>query len=368
MKKNNYLIISSKFKPDIDGLSDHTYYFFKLLSKEHKVSLLTSKKYETEITTPNIYSKVKKWRFLELKRRFLEIKDINNIIIQYVPSLYADRGGINFSILFFFIYLRLFTKCKITFLYHELYYPFSFYWKNIILHISHKIMLFISINTSHQVFCSTEYFTQVAKNFLFVHSNISRLPIPSNIEEKNELVHTPREQNSYIIFGSPHPSKKYSEVLSCFEQAYNSGLNFQLTLIGPTLEKLMSQVSLPPNFQKFCKLIPNASEELVRKEFSKSQYLVAYFEDGVSARRSSVITALAMGLNIITNKTGKSDSILINKPFIHLLRTHISDFQDELIDFISEKREPIESTHVINFYNNECAWSLVLKQLSSVDN
>ena len=360
------LVISPKYPPLIDGLAGHTFHFINELAKNNDMTLLTDSALVVDKSQHvKIISSVNKWNFLKVRKAFLELPtEYDQIIIQYVPSLYASRGGINFSIVFFFIYLRFIIiknkKTKINVIFHELFYPLQFHWKAIVLHLCHKSMLLFTVISSHRGFCSTSYFTNLLKKIPFTKNKIIHLPVGPTVEIPKELkVRNVNDVLKFTIFGGYHPSKRYDIIFNVLERLFNEKVKFELTIIGTTKEKLTNDIELPKNFSQWANAIGKQDDKNVVSIFEESDFLISYFSDGMSTRRSSAISALALGLPVISSKTERTDSVLLSNSDSILF--DVANFETSLYSFIkSSPKAPIRSS----LYKNHLNWTQIVRKFT----
>jgi glycosyltransferase involved in cell wall biosynthesis len=362
------LIICPKFYPKRDGLSGYTTKLSLELSKYYNVDLLTSIEFQNSKVEPiGIFAIIERWTFNHLFKQSKTIlkNEYQHILIQYVPTMYGSRGGINFSILLFFLYLRFFTKSKVSFMFHEIYYPFSFYWKAIILNITHKIMLTFSLFSSHIAFFSTKRFLNEAKYFTLNHKKLIHLPVGNNLYIQNDSCELPVLDNNLtkiVLFGSAHPSKNYSLIFKTLSSSYKKNPNFKLIVIGSTKESLKNEIDLPDNFDSFTEIFSNLEDEKVVSIFKQADLLLSYFIDGLTTRRSSVISALAHGLPIISTKSHYTEDIFIGQKAIQLFSTDEDSYADSLNKFLSNNS--IKADNEIRrdakkFYDQYFDWSRI---------
>lgn len=374
MQKNKILVLSPKFFPKKDGLSGHTTKLCQVLAKENEVHLLTAKREDSQHDFQTIiHEHTGRWRFMSLKRsmRPLLEENFNHIVIQYVPSLYAKRGGINFSVTFFFLYLRLFSRAKVSILFHELYFPFSFHWKHIILNISHKVMLTFSLASAHFSFFSTERFKREAKYFNLFQSKKRHLPVGDNLTKLPEasapIVFQPnQEQVQFVIFGSSHPSKNFNLLFHCLESLSLTDLNFRLHLIGPSFDEIKMETMHSPNIKSYTTCYPKLADTDVVKIFEQSDILLAYFVDGITTRRSSAIGALAYGLKVISTLSGDTESIFHHQDSITLLSCEEEEFKKSFLSLdFNHLKKTVKKDEVKAFYEKHFSWDQISEKMSS---
>jgi glycosyltransferase involved in cell wall biosynthesis len=352
--KKKITIISPKFHPLEDGLGQYTKWFYLHLKQYAEVSVITSTSNQIpsdQVEFTNIYSSIEKWRFPKLNQLGRKIKEIDTdiLLFQYVPFMYAPRGGINFSIVLYMLYLRLFTKKKIHVMFHELHYPCHLNIKAQVMFLSHIVMLYIASISAHKVFCSAQFFRdRVSRMFLGLKKNIFHLPVGSNIEnitieekDKDILKSKILGDCDYVLgcFGSFHPSKNYPLIIEALLSAQSkSKLKMKLLFIGATKENILKE--LPANMKEGASHLIEGTGFLSQKEVAENLQIldgfIGYFSDGVSTRRGSLIAALQHNLPVITTRTNRTEDLFKDKEFIKLLSSDeyrfSSEFERQLLE------------------------------------
>jgi glycosyltransferase involved in cell wall biosynthesis len=221
-------------------------------------------------------------------------------------------------------------------------------------------MLLFTVLSAHRGFCSTSYFTDLLKKIPFTKNKIIHLPVGPTIEIPKELKtgHV-NKILKLVIFGGYHPSKRYDIIFDTLERLFNEKYKFELTIIGTTIEKLTNDIELPKNFSQWAKAIGKQDDNNVVSIFEESDFLISYFSDGMSTRRSSAISALALGLPIISTKTKRTDNILLSNS--DLILFDIDNFETSLYTFIkSSPKAPLQSS----LYENHLNWTQIVRKFT----
>lgn len=352
--KEKILLISSKFHPIMDGLSTHATILFQKFSEDFDVDILTSRSIETnKFSSGKIFNIVRKWSVLNLCRNFRSLpeKHYEHIVIEYVASMYGSRGGINFSILLFFLYLRIFTNSKISFIFHELYFPFRLYPKYLLLHISHRIMLFVSLNLCHFAFFSTERNLHLGMKNAILDIPSDWIPSYSAFTElKQAISKHVSDKIEFSMIGNDHPTKNTKMVLECLCWLSGKYHNIHLNLIGPSSEEFEAKGLLPKDYRTFITFFPKCDDKQVEKILTSSHYLLAYFTDGISTRRSSVTAALSQGLPVISTSGPYTEEFFKNREGILLFDLDENGFSRQLENLITEKYVD-KGQEILDFYH-----------------
>lgn len=363
MKK--ILIISPNYRPMSNGLGHYSTIFHHELSKFSECFVLTSLENEKNERTFPI---VKKWKFIELFLLFkkFNLYNFDEFLVQYVPFMYKKRGGINFSFCFFMMYLGLVKKKKINIMVHEIYYPYLGDLKSFVLNLCHRIMMKMLNISSRKIFVSNFNFYKILQSeFKILKERLYILPVFSNLPvipiKKDKGT---REPVLIGMFGSTHPSKETTNILKILLDFFKQGKKIKLNYIGETREIVLKDFSDEDKkiFDKFCIFLGHLDGTQVVSEISKLDYLLCYFIDGLSARRSSAIAALSLGVPIISTMGENTDSFLIGQSFIRLFPKDLLLFKDELIKLLDKKDHLCNEKVIIKFYNSHFSKEMVAKQ------
>jgi len=301
-------------------------------------------------------------------------------LFQYVPFMYNRRGGINFSLPLFFLYLRLFTDFRIQIMFHEVNYPFLAQFKAIVLYISHKLMGFWLGILANDVFASTNTFRDMLARML-LEKKVHVLPVGSNINPSNasndridELRKELAPKNELLIgmFGTFHPSKNVKlpiEKLVGLSKKLKRKL--KIIYIGTTLEELASELGVDEILLKDHVFATGFLPQDKVAEYLKClDGFIAYFIDGVSTRRGSLLAAIQEGIPVITTEDKDTDIIFKHHEFIKLLPVDSKKFSVGLVDLVVNGWPiGIKASHGSQekkFYQSQFSWSLQTEIFLSV--
>ncbi len=370
ISEKHTLIICPNLPPMRDGLSGYTDQFAKELSKRSKVSVITSySDYRSDGAEYQRYNIIKNWSFpfnLRLVIAVLKIPS-NEILIQYLPFLYARRGGINFSIIAIFLFFRVFTRRKIKILIHEMYYPKQNNWKALLMHYSHRLMLWGVIKSAHRIFTTTEYFQNLLQRYgaevLVVGANIEA-PIPT----REQVLHFKKKYNFedkkvISLFGFLHPCKRYDlifEAISKLEQLNN----YKLLFIGRTQEDLSELLLQYPKVKEIIVPLGVMDDCDVVLALKATDLFVSYFCDGMSSRRGSVMGALKYHVPTVSTTSERTEDIFTECSYLKLLpvdeKVFVSQLQIELDKVLVNQDKPMSDFYKVNF-----SWKQIIEKYSS---
>lgn len=351
------LILSPFFPPQVNGLAHYTYCFAKALSdRGEEVTVLCNEGLgcDSDIKTKGM----KSWGISAFLGLFfsLKSKDFDKILIQYVPHMYNRKGGINFSLPFFVLLTRIFTSIKIDIMFHELHYPLEAKPLSIFLWSVHHLMLIPMVWFSHCRFFSTQRYFQKAKNFS-LDNRFYFLPVGSNIPRSSaeRSIRTGDEAVSLCFFAGVHPSKNFSFV---FEGLKKSHKNFHLHFFGVTESSFKE--SYGNDYESFdYTFYGTLSDEQISSLLRRMDYLVAYFTDGISSRRGSVLAALNNGVPVISTRSLFTEELFNDFPGVVLFSLG-DDFSRELCSYFDQFHGNVfDSSQITDGFDQTFSWKVI---------
>lgn len=361
-ENRGHLIISPHYAPMATGLGHYVTLFHQELKKNKKASVLTS---TSSLKESDVYNVVSRWTFLRLYKVFKQnnLFGFETYLIQYVPFMYERRGGINFSFCFFILYLSWFKARKIELMVHEVNYPFEWKPKSLLMFFSHSVMMMILLLSAKKVFVSTEYFKDQLKRFFLVpEKKIMRLSVGSNISYY-VIEKTRSSKLKMCMFGKLHPAKEVPWLLESCLEYFRNGLSFELIYIGENEDELLKSFSTSEKeeLRKFIRPTGFLSDEKVGEVMQQCDLFLAYFVDGLSSRRGSVMAALQNGLEVISTKGLFTEEEFKDQTFIHLLDLDKEAFKQQLYKLLKTKNTSIPEVEIRDFYENNFSWKKLVK-------
>jgi glycosyltransferase involved in cell wall biosynthesis len=260
--------------------------------------------------TMNLYNHISKFEevFIEIlefnkvnKKRILEA----DIILMSYP---CPDYGYSLKPHFNFLLSRILGK-KIVYIMHE------YSYVNKLRKLSILPLLFFS---NKIVSVTKEEIKRIPKN---VQKRTTYIPIVTNfniVSRKRLNYHEiDNKELNVSYFGVFYPAKKIEKIIEAVSTLNKSGFPIRLTLIGAKhpkhsdyLEYIRKKIE-ENNIGAITSLYLNQPEEKVIELLSNSQVCVLLYEEGVTMRRGSFLTALELGLVVITNK-GTDTPLLLN--------------------------------------------------------
>lgn len=363
--QESLLMLSPKYFPLSDGLGHYTKILTEYLSKEFDMSIICS----NNCLPDNGLEGVKHPLFLSSWKFFgwisilfyVVLKKPKYILLQYVPFMYSKKGGINFFVPLFIILLKIFSnETKFAVMLHELWYPNEPSFKSKILHYLHKLQLCLMLPVFSKIFTSTKSNFQEIKSLLpVVKDRIVFLPVASNIKTPKKRNFSFRNRSHLVHFGSLHISRNAEELVIKINHLLQDFPGVTLSYIGgeffsPDIkDKLSSQIIY----------LGKLSDNEINQIFSQSDLLLAFYSDGVSARRGSILAALDHGLPVLTVLGHQTDDLFKTSP-VYLTSDNVDDFIISLKKFLECNLQLQDPKEIVHFYQNNFGWDLIVKTLS----
>ena len=326
------------------------------LDKYCELSLITDIKSRQALIPRERTRTLKDWTktSLQVASQFIDLMKPEVIIFQYVPNMYNQKGGINFSFPQFIGNIS--KEIKIIGIFHELYYPLLPELRSIILHPCHRYQLNLLIERCDSIVTTTDEFAYILSKII-KEKPIHSLPVYSNIKlspTKPEKVTDSKIQIALI--GGLHPSKKIPEIAKKLIQLSGT-LDIKINLFGVNQEEWkefhLDQVKVHGHLDENEFSIALRSMDLV----------IAYFIDGLSTRRGSVMSALQHGLPVISTKQLRLAKELQQAPGIYLLSRKLPQFLNEMVQVINNYSAPTieRRNQIMEFYERNYSVKRVLR-------
>jgi glycosyltransferase involved in cell wall biosynthesis len=141
---------------------------------------------------------------------------------------------------------------------------------------------------------------------------------------------------------------------------------FELTIIGVERDVLVRAVpELEGWLEHDVDVTGPLAADAAADRLTQHDFLLAYFQDGVSGRRGSLLAALCEGLPVVTTFDDSSDEVFCERPFVKLLSCDEASFRAELHALLAAKDRPfseIDRRDVRRFYDEHFSWGALIKR------
>lgn len=321
----NWIILTPSYPPDHGGIADYTWVLAReLASRGDLVDIWTGPCTPGTVapTAPGVsvfhlptHFTLSSCRVLE--REISRTTGHKRILVQYVPQPLGPRGNSRFKglPLWFCWWLRRQKATPGWLMVHEA--ETTFYegmpWKMRVLHRLSQKMLGWSLASASRVF----YAMPAWERILRLHAAAppaEYLPIPSNVETQIPLAETRRVRNSLLDsssrfvlghFGtySPEVTVLLKPVL---QEVLETQPHVQVLLVGQGSCEFATQLR---SFHRRVIATGALESRDVSAHLSACDLLVQPFPDGASTRRGSIMAGIALGVPVLSNVGGSSESV-----------------------------------------------------------
>lgn len=327
------------------GLAGHTWQLASSFAdKGYSVHIITSSQIEYSSDSENIFIHpiVSRWSFLHILSTFQFARSLKpaRVIVQYLPYIFGDRAGINFGAPMAISLMRVVIGRPVDCICHELYYPLLPDPKSMFIHFCHRIMLFWVTANIHTIFASTDRFCRELERLFFWKKNrIFRLPVGSNIpihslkeNEKNRLSSEYKLKGKVLgMFGTFHPTTRVDIVLEAIQLEFGDS-DWSFVIIGETETRLKERISqkLWNDVRDNIVALGTVSEQEVSKWLQLLDLYIAYFSDGISTRRGSLMAALVHGCPTVASESEFTEPEFRSLVGLHLVPASEPEFKEGL--------------------------------------
>jgi glycosyltransferase involved in cell wall biosynthesis len=313
-----WAIVTGEYPPQPGGVADHSRLLANALAAAgDEVHVWAPAAAEASLSTPGVT--VHSLRgglgprgLLQLKRELESLPRGARVLVQYVPHSFGLRA-MNVP---FCAWLAAQPRA-VDLLVHELAYPFGNpRARDQLLAVTHRLMLFLSVNAAARVFVSVGPWCASVRAFSLREKPIRWFSISSNVSTKAdpERVRTVRstyEGNALV----GHFGTFGASIAPLMEPVFTATVardeNRRGLLIGRG-----SRTYLQDLLQRHPSLVGRVfatggleSDELAA-HLAACDVLVQPYLDGASARRGTLVAGMALGKAIVSNRGAATDSLL----------------------------------------------------------
>lgn len=313
------VLLCPKIPPSRDGVGDYTYCLATELAKTQPVAIITNQLERTDASrrSPNV--EIHQWdgRGFDSLVAILDRLEPSFINVQWVPFLWG-RWGINFSLPWTVLRLRR-AGYRVVTTVHEPYVPFG-RLKTLPMAIIQRLELWLLIFGSAKVAVSISAWTETLQTrFFWRKRDIFWLPVGSNIPavpmtapERAELrrsLGVGTDDLLVMMFNPGGTGKMVDLAAKGWEAILLAHPSAKLMLIGCSDGTPVSQQFSSPDRVRCAGYV---EPEEVSRLLSSADLCLAPYIDGISARRGSVIAAIAHGLPIVSTTGRLTDRALFD--------------------------------------------------------
>lgn len=380
-------LICPHFPPDHCGVGDHTARMAaELLRQGHEVTVFTAQHVPVVPPGVQIHSLPAPWKTPALQRIETELRSrqVDVVVIQYTPFLYAYRLSIHPQLPRWLRGLRSRLGKPVTLYVHELHYPLGTSLSHIGVGIPQFLLFQALVLAADQMAFTHEVpYEKYSRLYPWKAERFFWLPVGANIPpssgaERNEIrlresllgsALIPKHHRILLQFGSGHPARlfdhSFAALKACVERFGADSTT--LVFVGVTSEELRSKLSpkLETNLGSRIKALGYLEPDEASRWLSIADAVLAPFIDGVSTRRSSVITALAHACPVVALRNWQTDPSIPWDRICHVSPTlEPRDFADCAARLISDREAARRLGEISrDYYESHFSWPSLASRL-----
>lgn len=358
-------LLSGAFPPQFDGIGDHTGHLSQALADQgHEVFVFTSFA-QGRPKPPNVeviccFDPGRPQSILALSQQ-VRSRECDWLIVQYNPFSFGPRG---FTPWLIEALLR--TRTPVAIMFHETYVPL-WPWRYTLMRLWQYPQFVILVRFGRRYFASAERWIPQVQSL--TKERCSLLPVGSNLplckltkaEAKAELG-LPREALVLGMFGFAHVSKRTAWVGTAARRIHRRFPQAQLLSVGQTSDSLTAACGNVRVRQEGFLLAQEASLRLRAMDL-----FLAPLADGISARRTSVITAFQHGVPVCSTFREYTDQFLreFNSPSLSLTPSdNEALFIDSTLDMAEKCLHQSDlGQDLVAFHDEHFAWQVIAQRL-----
>jgi len=380
----NILFLTREFPPMVGGVADYTFLLANTLRQyEHAPIVLTSDTHEIKTFADkcdfDVYPQISRWNITGMKQIISKIKKISPQILslQYVSWGYG-KYGIHFYLLFWILWIKLWTNIPIAVTFHETYPKWGRnprYW---IIYFIQRIEVFCLGCLADCLIITTEARKKVFHRLFPWKKHIYRIPIsptvPRAMAKESELKKLRSElvldgQFLIVTFGKFQFMRRYElmiEALAKHNETHPDQLA-KLILIGPVnkskrfeqLKALEQKLGVEDQVAWLGVL----SAANLSRHLQISDIFLSIQSEAASTKSTTLAAAFEHGLPVIASRGENPDSIFQHGINIYLVEENLDSLVQGIATLIAnDDLRNRMSREARNTYQRFLSWEVVTQE------
>ena len=310
----NVCLVVAALPPRLDGIGDYTASLALALrtnSKVESVTVVTAERAPASIPGVSIKSAFSVseassvWRLKDE----MEKASADVIVLQYSPFSFG-RWGLNLHLPLVMRSIHRMGQTKVAVMVHEPFVPLNS-WQFVIMSLWQRWQLWMLGKCSDVLFFSIDPWVARFQRW-FPGQRVVHLPVGSNIpriplERAEARARLGIQRGTMVIglFGTLNPSRMIDQVREAAKAAWMQFKDVQLLYIGPDVAVAKGAFPGIPLLAEG----PLSSDEVSKRFAAMDVYLAPYI-DGVSTRRTTLMTGLQHGIATVGTRGFLTDNML----------------------------------------------------------
>jgi len=365
-----------------DGVGDFSWFLAQELSRAYALSLIVpggeDARQGFDDGSIAVYRIQKGWGIQTSKQVFHLVRRLNPevILVHFVPQLYGWNGAKPFLALLLLALRR--RGYRIVTVAHEFSAPFGPSPKLIMLASVHRLLLRAILSASNRIVLTTEFSRDLfRRRFPRRQADFRQIPIGSTVPvvsvdeaRKGELrrrLGIAADEIVISTFGSV-----IGLSVPLFEKLFrwftHEGVPFRILVIGKAGEQLREKLAHDPVTVERIVATGPLGSVAVSEYLSVSDLYVAFYPDGASTRRTSLMIGLAHGIPVVSNSGALTDPRLASSGALHLLNGLMLEDETRVLRQLCKSPELRSrlGKQARVFYEEHCSWQKIGRQYEQV--
>ena len=365
-----------------DGVGDFSWFLAQELSRAYALSLIVpggeDARQGFDDGSIAVYRIQKGWGIQTSKQVFHLVRRLNPevILVHFVPQLYGWNGAKPFLALLLLALRR--RGYRIVTVAHEFSAPFGPSPKLIMLASVHRLLLRAILSASNRIVLTTEFSLDLfRRRFPRRQAGFRQIPIGSTVPvvpvdeaRRGELHRRLRIAADEIVISTFGSVIGLSVPL--FEKLFrwftHEGVPFRILVIGKAGEQLREKLAHDPVTVERIVATGPLGSVAVSEYLSVSDLYVAFYPDGASTRRTSLMIGLAHGIPVVSNSGALTDPRLASSGALHLLNGLMLEDETRVLRQLCKSPELRSrlGKQARVFYEEHCSWQKIGRQYEQV--
>ena len=333
--QQRWCIITCEYPPRVGGVSDHTYLLAGALAKAgDTVDVWAPPGTTAPPITPGVSVHILPSDFgsmalVVLRRMFRQLPADTRVLVQYVPTGYGWRMmNLPFAML---LYSQRWRGLDVYF--HEVGFRIAEQarWRRKFAGAVHLAMNWLTVRSAARVFVAIPEWEgrlrKLAGDSWLSETAATWVPVPSNVPDHPDPVRTAEIRahvlggGGRIVVGHFGTFGRYhlAILVPTFARILDDAPDRVVLLVGRNSGSMRrAMISERPDLQARIVATGGLEPAQVSAHLAACDVLVQPYDDGVSARRGSLMAGLALGLPIVTNRGPVTSDVWTTRPAVYL--------------------------------------------------
>lgn len=306
MSVPDWHIVTSEYPPAIGGVSDYTFAIAGALGARAVVQVWCPSSNSTHPEQSGVRThEVRDFGLTELirlGRRLDEGSRVRRLFVQWTPQGFGWRS-LNILFAGWLAWRGWFRGDAIDLMVHEPYLSWSVKPTRLVAAVIHRLMLWLACSSATRVWVSTTAWLAYVRPYLWSRAPLRWLPVPAPDLALDSSPRASKDAHTDIVVGhfSMH-SPLITPLLTVALDTILAGSHASILLIGQGSDAFRSDfLATRSTLADRVHATGEAPAPAITRALLSCDLMVQPYPDGVTTRRTSLLTTMALGLPAVTN-------------------------------------------------------------------